>query len=118
METIIKNSVGVHEFLSKLSTVTFDNLEEITKFFPKAEVNRVSKELADIFVDNFIFTVHKYSVGEGSASGYVLNYTMILYKDVEVYVKDNTGAEWQEDAEVHLNRTSGKFYLEVRVTVE
>ena len=123
METIIDTSVDVAQFVKELEKLSFDEVttEKLQELYPieNPKVDDLSEveNLKDIYFDNVAFTVYRRNNAEGVYSGIALNNTLVIGKLVEVWIRNDKGEEWQEDAEICYSNKSFAPTLRVTVTI-
>ena len=116
----IDERITVDDLVKGLSTLNFDEVTEdnINKVFPNRDLNCVTvidDDTKDIDIDDYIFTVHRYSEDEGNVTGFVINNTMCLSTVVEVYLPCNdVNAFTRADGEIFKVFGSNHLRMEIK----
>ena len=94
----IDDRIIIDELVKGLQALNFDEVTEdnINKVFPDKYLNCVTvidDDTKDIDMDDYIFTIHRYTEDEGICSSFKVNDTICLSTVVEVYLptKDVNG---------------------------
>ncbi len=117
----LEDRIEVKKFINKISSFTFDMLRhtDIQKAFPTAY--RADKTLVDdnniiVEIDDYIFSFHRYSTDEATASSFKLNDNVCVGKHVTVWLGDKDGNAFECDG--FLSHLGGDFSLTVEVEVK
>ena len=91
----IGDRIKIQEFVDLLSTLSFDEVtfENMLKVFPNSqdkEVTEVDDGIKDVEIDDYIFTISRKSPDEVCLSGYNINDTIVLDKEVVVWLPNNS----------------------------
>lgn len=91
----IGDRIKIQKFVDLLSTLSFDEVtfENILKVFPNSqgrEVTEVDDEIKDVEIDDYVFTISRKSPDEICLSGYNINETIVLDKNVTVWLPNNS----------------------------
>lgn len=115
--------ITIAELIEKLKTVQFneiteDKLKELFTGHDIQQVNEVGEDLKDIGIDDYVFTVGCYSEDEGCFSGFVLNETVRLSSNVEVWLPSDNNGSNDIQADGTIKQTDNLFYLDVNYSVD
>ena len=91
----IGDRIKIQDFVDSLSTLTFDEVtfENILKVFPNSqgrEVENIDDDIKDIEIDDYVFTISRKSPDEICLSGYNINDTIVLSKEVTVWLPNDS----------------------------
>ena len=126
----IGERIKIAEFIEKLSTLTFDEVthDKVVELFPNSYVEGVNElnagqgfrtnDLKDMYIDDYVFTIHRVTDEEGLDSGFKLNDTICLSDYVEVWlVCDNIGSN-DIQASGKIKKQANHYYLDVEYSVD
>lgn len=91
----IGDRIKIQEFVDLLSTLSFDEVtfENMLKVFPNSqdrEVTEVDDGIKDVEIDDYVFTISRKSPDEVCLSDYNINDTIVLDKEVVVWLPNNS----------------------------
>jgi hypothetical protein len=91
----IGDRIKIQEFVDLLSTLSFDEVtfENMLKVFPNSqdrEVTEVDDGIKDVEIDDYVFTISRKSPNEVCLSDYNINDTIVLDKEVVVWLPNNS----------------------------
>ena len=122
----IGDRITIQEFVDLLSTLSFDEVtfENMLKVFPnyqEREVTEVDDGIKDVEIDDYTFTISRKSPDELCLSGYNINDTIVLSKEVTVWLPNNSvgGMDIDGQGTIIQEEYNGKkvFAIEVKYVV-
>ena len=118
----IGERITIDKFIEKLQTIQFNKIttERIGELFAGYSiqmVNKVREDLIDIGIDDYIFTVSNYSEDEGCFNGFIINETIRLSSNVEVWLPSDSKGSNDITADGTIKRAGDSFYLSVNYTI-
>ena len=119
----IGERITIAKLVKKLQTVEFNELteEKYNELFvghTLQGLNIVRDNCKDLYIDDYVFTIHEYSEVEGCESTLKLNDTICLSDYVEVWLPcDNIGSN-DIQASGKIKKQDNLFYLDVEYSVD
>lgn len=117
MTKLLGERITVAKLIEKLSKLSYDEItdENINNEFIGHNLQglNVFDTMKDFLIDDYVFTIRRYSEDETMGSGFKVNDTVFLSSDVEVWLPcDNVGGN-DIQATGTIKYENNEFYMKV-----
>ena len=121
----IGDRVKIQNFIEKLSTLPFDEVktDRIMLLFPYSQNIEVEDEDIDgnmktIEIDDYIFSISSKLPEETCLNGFNINETIVLDKEVSVFVENTNNVNDDIDALGTIIKEGNKYYMHVEFDID
>ena len=120
----IGERITISKLIEKLKTVQFNELtyekyQELFTGHTLQGLNEVREDYKDLFIDDYIFTIHKISLyDECNDNGFRVNNSIFLSNYVEVWLQSDNNGSNDIQAEGTIKQADNLFYLDVNYSVD
>ena len=119
----IGERITIAELVNKLQTLKFSEVTKVTfrelfNAHTNLDVNDVRDGWKDLFIDDYVFTISEINPDESIESGFRLNNSILLHKDVEVWLPCDLQGSNDIQADGTIKQIDNLFYLDVSYSVD